>query len=156
MGAVQRAIDAIGRGSHRGRSRARTEIKDLPNKSLHFRILEVLKGRGTDAAFGGLETQTFAGLSDAEDRLHAEFGTLPEGQRFVPLADSNVRWDEIKATDVVIVIDGDLLNGLDLDFFELTDGQLLDVVKGPAIGELENAQPRLEWGLVDRVFAVRP
>ena len=55
----------------------------------------------------------------------------------------------------MIVIDGNLLYSLDLNFFELPNGQLLDAVKGPAVRELENAEPCLERGFVDRVFAVR-
>jgi len=72
----------------------------------------------------------------------------------IPLADGDVGRDEVETTDGVVVVDGDLLYRLDLDFFKFTNSQLLDVVKRPAIGKLENAQPGLERGIVDRVFGV--
>lgn len=53
------------------------------------------------------------------------------------------------------MIYSDLLNRLDFDLFELQNGQLFDVVKGPAVGELENAEPCLKRGFVHRVFTVR-
>lgn len=155
-GAAQWTIDAIGRGSCRsGGSRTRTEIEDLPNKNLYLSVLKVLKGRGTDTAFGSLQTQAFTRLGDAEDGLHAKPHTLLEGQRLVPLTDGDVRRNEVETADVVLVIDGNLLYSLNFNFFELPNGQLLDAIKGPAVGERENAQPCLKRGFVYRVFAVR-
>lgn len=52
------------------------------------------------------------------------------------------------------MVDGDLLNRVDLNFFELPHGQLFDAVKAPAVGELENAEPCLKRSLVDRVSPV--
>lgn len=53
------------------------------------------------------------------------------------------------------MIDGDLLYSLNLDFFKLPNGQLFDAVKRPAVGEPEDAEPRLKRGFVYRVFAGR-
>jgi hypothetical protein len=53
------------------------------------------------------------------------------------------------------VIDGNLLHSLNFNFFKLPNGQLLDAIKGPAVGEREDAEPCLKRGFVYRVFAVR-
>lgn len=53
------------------------------------------------------------------------------------------------------MIDRDFLDSLDLNLFELANGQFLDAVKGPAVGEPENAEPCLERSFVHRIFPMR-
>lgn len=90
-----------------------------------------------------------------EDGFQPKLRTFVEGQSFIPLADGNVGRDEIETTDAVIMIYRDLVDGLDFNFLELPNCQLLDTVKGPAVGELENAEPCLKGRFVHRVFTAR-
>ena len=73
--------------------RTRSEIKDLPDKTFHLSVLKV-----------GVRIP----LSEALRRRHlhasAMRSTKPSKKdRAVLLADGNIRWNEIEATDVVIV-----------------------------------------------------